>query len=204
MPRRDGWPDVLRTNLSTRPFYNERAVHLLIALVAVLVAIFTAVNIVEVVKLSRANTELSGRIGRDRNEAGRLTAEAAKIRRGIDQDELKLVVAAAEEANVLIDRRTFSWTSFFNHIEATLPPDVMLTSVRPSVDRQGTRVSMVVLGREPEDIDAFLDELDDAGVFGNVLSRQRDFDDDGLARAAIDVTYLPPAVQPARGSGAAR
>ena len=37
----------------------------------------------------------------------------------------------AREANRLIDQRTFSWTEFFNHIEETLPPDVMLTSVRP-------------------------------------------------------------------------
>lgn len=195
---------MLRTNLSTNPFYNERAVHLVIALVAVLVAVLTAISIVEVVKLSRANTELSGRISRDRDETARLMGEAAKTRRGIDQNELKLIVAAAQEANVLIDRRTFSWTSFFNHIEATLPPDVMLTSVRPTVDPRRARVSMVVLGREPEDIDEFLEQLDAAGVFAEVLSRQRDFDDEGLARATIDVAYLPQPVQPASGRGAPR
>lgn len=192
---------MLRTNLSTRPFYNERAVHLGLALVAVLVGVLTAINIVEIVKLSRANTELSSRVNRDRSEASRLSSEAAQIRRGINQEELKLVIAAAQEANVLIDRRTFSWTSFFNHIEATLPSDVMLTSVRPAVDPRGARVSMVVLGRETDDIDLFLEQLDAAGVFRDVLSRQRDFDDEGLARATIDVTYVPPAVQPASGTG---
>ena len=33
---------MLRTNLSTRPFYNERAVHLLLALAAVIVLALTA------------------------------------------------------------------------------------------------------------------------------------------------------------------
>ena len=57
---------------------------------------------------------------------------------GINQDELAASWSrAAQEANALIDQRTFSWTELFNQIEATLPPDVMLTSVRPAV--QGRR-----------------------------------------------------------------
>ena len=56
----------------------------------------------------------------------------------------------------------------------------------------------------PEDIDLFLEELDAAGVFTDVLSRQRDFDDEGLARATIDVTYTPHAVQPASEKGVAQ
>ena len=44
---------VLRTNLSTRPFYNERVVHLLIALAGVIVLTVTLFNVVKVVQLSR-------------------------------------------------------------------------------------------------------------------------------------------------------
>ncbi|HSC29804.1 MAG TPA: hypothetical protein VLD67_21175 [Vicinamibacterales bacterium] len=195
---------MLRTNLSTRPFYNERAVHLVLSLAGVLLAVVTAFNLVEVVELSRANTELSARVSADRNEATRLSGEAAKIRRGINQDELKLIVDAAQEANVLIDRRTFSWTSFFNHIEATLPPDVMLTSVRPIVDPHGTRITMIVLGRDIDDIDEFADSLDATGVFADVLARQQDFNEAGLARVVFEVTYVPARVAPTRGNGGDR
>ena len=72
---------MLRTNLSTRPFYNERAVH-----VAdrrwrrSIVLAITVLNVVRVVTLSRHNTELSARIGGDRAEAERLTGEAATLR----------------------------------------------------------------------------------------------------------------------------
>jgi len=137
---------VLRTNLSTRPFYNERAVHVAVALAALLVLALTVLNVVRIVSLSRHNTELSSRIGNEHAEATRLTQAAKAIRTTINRDELELVVAAAREANSLIDQRTFSWTAFFNHIEATLPPDVMLTSVRPSFDdgetwRSGGRTS---------------------------------------------------------------
>jgi Tfp pilus assembly protein PilN len=182
---------VLRTNLSTHPFYNERAVHLALGFVALLVLAWTAVNVVEIVKLSRQNTELSARIARDRGEVERLTREAARTRQGLDQNELRLVVAAAREANTLIDRRTFSWTSFFNHIEANLPPDVMLTSVRPTVDEDGTRVSMIVLGRRWEDVDEFMEKLEATGVFENVLPKQQTANDQGLMQVVLEAEYVP-------------
>jgi hypothetical protein len=182
---------VLRTNLSTRPFYNERIIHLLIALAGVILLGITFFNAVKVVDLSRQNTDLSTRVGRDRTEGEGLRREATRIRKGIDPKELTVVAAAAREANTLIDQRTFSWTAFFNHLEATLPPDVMLVSVRPSIDRGATRVSMVVLGRTPEDIDEFIEKLEATGAFEKILPRQMDKTDEGLNRAVLDSVYTP-------------
>jgi Tfp pilus assembly protein PilN len=182
---------MLRTNLSTRPFYNERAVHLLLGLVALIVAIVTLVNLFEVVQLSRQNTELSSRVNRDRNEAARLTQEAARIRRDIDQDELQLVVDAAREANSLIDQRTFSWTSLFNRLEQTLPPDVMLTTVQPVADDSGARISLTVLARRTVDVDEFMEKLEATGAFENVLQRQDEDVEGGMTRAIVDADYVP-------------
>ena len=112
---------MLRTNLATRPFYNERAAHVLIALAAIVVLGVTVFNLMRIVSLSRHNTELSTRVDAEQAEARRMTAEAAKIRVTMNKQELELVVGAAEEANTLIDQRTFSWTEFFNVIESTLP-----------------------------------------------------------------------------------
>ena len=182
---------MLRTNLSNRPFYNERVVHLLIALAGTVVLTVTIFNVVKVIELSRRNTELATRIAHDRAEADGLTTEATRIRHGIDQKELKVVAAAAREANALIDQRTFSWTAFFNHLEATLPPDVMLASVRPAVETGSTRVSMTVLGRTAEDIDEFIEKLEATGAFEHILARQSDRTDDGLNRAVLDAVYTP-------------
>lgn len=185
---------MLRTNLSTRPFYNERAVHFALALAALLVLAITIVNVVEVVQLSARNTGLSSRVSQDRAEAERLTREATSIRRGIDQNELRLVVAAAREANSLIDRRTFSWTSFFNRIEETLPADVMLRSVRPTVDEAGiTRVTMVVLGRQFEDVEEFMAKLEATHAFEQVLARMQAETDEGLLQVTVDAVYAPVA-----------
>ncbi len=184
---------MLRTNLARRPFYNERPVHLLIALGAVIVLAITILNVVKVVGLSRQNTALSTRVRDQRAETARLTGDAARIRRGIDQADLTRVAAEAREANALIDQRTFSWTGFFNQIETTLPPDVMLVSVRPSVENGETRVSMVVLGRRTEDIDEFMEKLEATGAFERVQPRQVDRTDEGLDRAVVDAVYVPVA-----------
>jgi hypothetical protein len=183
---------MLRTNLATRPFYNERAAHVVIALAAVVVLGITVFNLMRIVSLSRHNTELSTRVGAEQAEARRLTAEAAKIRATMNKDELELVVGAADEANTLIDQRTFSWTRFFNVIESTLPPDVMLSAVRPSIKDGATHVSMSVLGRGAEPIDEFMERLEATGAFEHVVPASKDRTDAGLHRVVIESTYVAP------------
>jgi hypothetical protein len=180
---------VLRSNLATRPFYNERAAHVAIGLAAALVLAITVLNVVEVVRLSKRSTELSSQTGAERTEAERLTAEAARIRGSINKDELALIVGAAHEANSLIDQRTFSWTAFFNRIEATLPPGVMLTSVRPSIKDGETHVSIGVLGRRAEDIDEFMEKLEATGAFRDIVPATQDRTEERLYRVSIESVY---------------
>jgi hypothetical protein len=187
---------VLRSNLSTRPFYNERAVHAALAVAAAIVLALTIFNVIYIVRLSRQNTELARRVAADESEARRLESEAAGIRRAINRAELELVAAAAREANDLIDQRTFSWTAFFNHIEATLPPDVMLVAVRPSVRDQRTHVSITVLARRGEDIDEFQEKLEATGAFEEVYPAQRDTTEQGLQRAVLSSVYTALSAEP--------
>src|SRR5204862_6663350 len=49
---------MLRTNLSTRPFYNERAVHALLTVAGLVVLVLTIFNLYEIVVLSREQSEL--------------------------------------------------------------------------------------------------------------------------------------------------
>jgi hypothetical protein len=103
------------------------------------------------------------------------------------------------EANALIDARTFSWTALFNQLEATLPPDVMLASIRPAIDDGETKITLITLGRRRPDLDEFIEKLEATGAFENVLPRQENPSDDGLMQATIVATYVPeaPAAAPA-------
>lgn len=180
---------MLRTNLSTRPFYNERLVHLALALVGVIVAVITVLNVVRVVQLSRQNTTSSARIRDDRAAAEDFARRAKQTRLGIDQKELKVVVASAHEANELIDSRTFSWTGFFNYIEATLPPDVMLVSVRPMIGDGKTVITMAVRARRSPDIDEFIEKLEATGAFEDIYPMQQSVREDGLIEAPLQAVY---------------
>jgi type IV pilus assembly protein PilN len=195
---------MLRSNLSTRPFYNERGVQLLLALAGLLVVALTVFNVTRIISLSRQNTELSSSSANDREEAARLRREATAIRSGINQAELKTIVAAVEEANTLIDQRTFSWTEFFNRIEETLPADVMLSEVQPSFREGQTIITMTALGRRTEDVDEFIEQLEGTGHFADVLPKQHDLTEEGLARVQLTAVYRGGADAPqAQASSAA-
>jgi Tfp pilus assembly protein PilN len=154
------------------------------------VVALTVFNAVRIVSLSRQNAELSAAINRDRAEAQRLTAEATRVRATIDQTRLQAIADAAMTANTLIDQRTFSWTAFFNHIEETLPPGVMLSSVQPSFAGGGTTIQMTVLGRRAEDVDEFMEKLEATGAFEAVLPMTEDRTDDGLHRVVLRSMYV--------------
>ena len=58
------------------------------------------------------------------------------------------VVKGADEVVVkLIDKRTFSWTGLLNRLEATLPDNVRLQSIRPGTDSTNTPVALRLRAR---------------------------------------------------------
>src|SRR5512137_2539617 len=151
---------MLRTNLSTRPFYNERAVSLAVLVVAVIVAALTVFNVVRVIQLTREDRALTARVGATERHVAKLRDEARRVQANIDRKQLEAVVAAAREANGLIDARTFSWTDLLNRLETTLPPDVRIASIRPVGGEDQLEMRLAVLARRPEDIDAFVGQLE--------------------------------------------
>ena len=183
---------MLRTNLSTRPFYNVRAVRALIGLVATLVGLATAYNVIQLARLTSQQRSLSADAVSAESEAGRLTREAAQGRSGIDQTEIDSVAAAAREANAIIDRRAFSWTTLFAQFESALPTDVRITAVQPRREQDGTfAVSVAVQSRRIEAVDAFIEALEALGTFKNVLPTEEQTTEDGLIEAVLDGQYFP-------------
>jgi hypothetical protein len=195
---------MLRTNLSTRPFYNARAVRAVLLVLAVVVAGLTVYNAVRIVALLSSQSTLGANQAEARREAQRLRREAARIGSQIDRDELAVVAAAAREANTLIDQRAFSWTDLMAQFETTLPQDVRIRVVQPRLDNGRFVVSIAVQGQSPEDIDAFIEALEQSGKFRDVLPSVQSTSDDGLIEATIQGIYLAGARddKPVTASGA--
>lgn len=192
---------MLRANLATRPFYNVRAVRSTLAFGVALVVGITALNLGQFVRLTVAERSLGNRAASAESEAVRLREEAARLRTEIDPAALKTVIAAADEANAILDQRAFSWTALLRQFEGTLPPDVRITAIRPRVDRSGQiAISAIVEARRVEDLDAFLEALEQTGAFGDVLPTEVENTESGLVAAAVSATYLPPAAERAGGA----
>lgn len=183
---------MIRTNLATRPFYNERAVHLALALVAMVVVVATIFNVTRVVQLKQRDSGLSSQASRDEARAADLRSQAVRLRATIDPKQIELVTNEARKANDLIDRRTFSWTGLFNRFETTLPADVRITSVRPKVDTiKGTTLTITVVARTVEDVYQFMANLEKTGAFSNLLPRGDSFNDAGMLESIIEASYTP-------------
>ena len=148
-------------------------------------SLLTAFNAIRIVSLSRQNTELSSLVNRDRDGGAAPDARGGSASAPASTRRSSQAVAdAAEEANALIDQRTFSWTEFFNQhrgdAAARRDADV------GAADRSRTDVTtiqMSVLGRRSEDIDEFMEKLEATGAFDDVLPTQQDTTDEGLHRA---------------------
>jgi hypothetical protein len=181
---------MLRTNLSTRPFYNERAVRSVLGLFGLIALGLTLFNIYEIVRLRGQSRDARQTIAQNEQQARDLRVKAEQIRRGIDRVKLDAVQTAAREANSLIDRRTFSWTELLNYFQTTLPPDVRIAGVSPQLDIEGKRlVQISVFSRRVEDLEEFMDALEKTGAFSGVLPRSEQAEESGVLRTELQAYY---------------
>lgn len=181
---------MLRGNLSTRPFYNERLIHWVLALAAVTLVALTAFSAAQFLSLSRDQSALSARIAQDEQRAQALRREAADVRRGIDAAELETTVVATREVNAVIDQRVFSWTALFNTIERTIPPAVALRAVYPTIDKGSVTVRLIVNARRSDDVGAFMDALERTQTFRALQSVEELRIDDGSYVVTFDGQYV--------------
>jgi hypothetical protein len=124
------------------------------------------------------------------DEDHRRPAVLERLRLGIGGvDLLGVVAAAAKEANGLIEQRTFSWTQLFNHLEATLPEDVMLTSVHPDFNEGVTQVNMSIQGKGGDEIDKFWERLEKTGAFHGIEWSGLTVSEEGIHHVEMTAIY---------------
>jgi hypothetical protein len=194
---------MLKSNLSTRPFYNERLVNLLLVLAAIAglaLAVFNATRLLEL------GQERSARVAtqdKARAEAAALRSAADREHRSVDRNTLMMLAAATGEANALIDERTFSWTEFFGLIEKTLPLDVRLLGVAPRAERDALRIDMRINSKRADDLEAFMDALNSTGSFYDLIATDQTSVDDGTISATFSGKYFAPVLKSTKVSGPA-
>jgi hypothetical protein len=192
---------MLRGNLATRPFYNERLVSLVLLLVAAGVVALGWFNYSQFQRLSAHRSELNARIERDQAEVDRIKADTARVRQSVDYVALKKLAVETHDANLLIDQRTFSWTNFFGVIEDTLPYDVRLQTISPRVEKGQFLMKITAVGKTAADLDEFLERLLKTGMFRDPYWTDFNQTEDGSQVGILQAIYRP-AADPEVGRGA--
>jgi Tfp pilus assembly protein PilN len=183
---------MIRTNLSTRPFYNERLVRLFLIGLLVLVLGATTFNISRVLQYSRSDTQLSEQAARDESRAAELRASAVRLRATVDPKQIESASVEARQANDLIDRRTFSWTEIFNKFESTLPDEVRITSFRSKIENGQLVLTITIVARGADDVSTFLDNMEHTGAFSQAgATLEERVNEQGQLQASLDTIYLP-------------
>ena len=108
---------------------------------------------------------------------------------GIDLSEraLKRLSSEVDLANQLLEKRTFSWTTFLTELEQTIPPRLALTSVR--LDQPGKTVQLTGTAMSLEDITAFTVGLQSHATFKNPVLAQHRMGSSGLVEFDVTVQY---------------
>ena len=187
---------MIRTNLATRPFYNERLINLWLLLLAAMVVLATVFNVTRVRSDSGNNTELASQASQNVTRTNELRRTASQLRATLDAKQIEAVSADAREANTLIDRRTFSWTALFNRFETTLPDDARITSVRPKVDRDHKiTLTLSIVAKSVGDVDEFMSKLDETGAFKDLYSTDERPNEEGQIESVLSMVYMPEAAK---------
>ena len=176
---------MLDINLATRPFYNERVVHVVLLLLGTGAFLLMALGGQSVYELSTSHAEVIRTAELAEAETGTIAQETLGLQENISDDELEALRLSAAEANRLIDQRVFSWTDLFNVIERTLPNRVMLTGLRPTGTSDNLTLTIGVIGERITDIEQFIDQLEASQSVTNVLARQEQRTEDGMYSAQL-------------------
>jgi Tfp pilus assembly protein PilN len=194
---------MIRTNLSTRPFYNDRVVRLCLLVFLLVVLAATAINVTRVVRYSRSDKQLSEQAARDEARAAELRTSAVHLRATVDPKQIEFASLEAHQANDLIDRRTFSWTAIFNLFESTLPDEVRITSFRSKIEKGQIILTITIVARGAEDVSSFMDNMEQSGAFSQVgATLEERVNEQGQLQASLETVYLPAIGHAAGRAGA--
>ena len=176
---------MLKINLATRPFYNERVVHVVLVLLGTGALVLMGLAGRTIVEQTKVHAEFTRVAEATEALVGTVSQETRTLEENVSEEELEALRLSAAEANRLVDQRVFSWTELFNVIERTLPSRVMLTGLRPTGNAGRMSLVIGVIGERVADIEEFIDQLEASGSVGNVLARQEQRREDGMYSAQL-------------------
>lgn len=128
-------------NLATQPFRRDRAMIVASGLVCVLLAASLGVLIHLTNEDNEQLADVRHEVAMLKKQVQEVNDQQAKLNAVIHQPQNETVLERSVFINSLLLRKGVSWNQIFSDLEKTIPYNVKLTRIRPSVDDQG-RISL--------------------------------------------------------------
>jgi type IV pilus assembly protein PilN len=141
----------LDINLASQPYQDVRRFVMRASLVLFAAVLLTAALAYAAVAQYRAWRATNRNANQLREQIARVDAENRAAAAFLNKPENRGTRDRSQFLNELIARKTFSWTNVLADLERIMPPQVYVTSIRPSVnDRNELQISLVVEGHSRE------------------------------------------------------
>ncbi|HEX8475748.1 MAG TPA: hypothetical protein VF666_17115 [Pyrinomonadaceae bacterium] len=195
---------IAKLNLASQPFRNRTLPWVMSVAVAVVSLIALFFILAENRKLSTQADAAERDVQALQQQRNVLKAQAAEIRQAVPPDQLKTL----EAANILVDRKRFSWSKLLSDLESALPSSVRVTRINVSdASHRGgqTRadLELTVVGRNAIDVTRMISEMNRGGVFSVVPIRESPKTGRGESgfEWTLRVDYVQRSVTPSQESG---
>lgn len=179
-------------NLASRPFRRDRPVLVGSCLVGIvllgMLGILVATALMERSQLADTHNDIA-RLGRQTRS---FSAEEARLEGVLRRPENAEVLERSLFLNSLLYRKGISWSRIFADLEKTIPYNVRVISIRPTVNAQNQiTLDMTVGAESPEPAIDLLKSLEASPVFGSAYlhSSMPPSQTEPLYRYRVSVNY---------------
>jgi len=182
----------IHLNLAAKPYRDYRPVYLTVAAMAVLTLILLGYNVVTgyeyLIETEQTRTEIASL----EKETADERALAKQLAERIDRIDLRTLDRRSRFINQQIKERALSFSTLLDDLERTLPNDVKLTTLNPSVDDEGNvRLALSCISRKRDGMTDFLNRLYEDPSFEKAFPGSERSEEGGTFIFSIDVVYHP-------------
>jgi len=179
-------------NLASQPFRRDRAV--LAGSIAVsLVLVATLGALIALIMADRTQlADVRSDVDRLNRQIRAATAEQGRLDAVLRKPENAEVLERSVFLNAVLFRKGISWTRIFADLEKTVPWNVKVLAIRPSVNsRNEVLLDMTVGADSPEPVIQLYRALEESPLFGSVVEHSSlpPTQSDPLYRYRITVIY---------------
>ena len=149
-------------------------------------------SVTQTVITLRDRQDLQAGLDQVRMQDAQILAQAQQEGMDFSEPSLQQLPTEVSLANQLLTKRHFSWTQFLSTLEAAIPQQVSIKSIR--LDPGSAVVHMTGSAVTVEDVTALTVTLQDHAIFHDPVLGQHRVGPDGLVEFDLTIRYRQPGV----------